>query len=334
MAIFRCHKCGYLREVPNQHIGKKVKCPICQQVIPIYDTLAFIKKVLEKYLSMRTEFLRLKKNLPSAATEIYDEANKEEANKNASDMDIFNTMAMTEKQQYQPILNWFQSKNIQLNIDKEAVDTTGFFDEVAMKLGDNYDLLKVVIDKIKRTQKKRYTNVTLYLSDYNQEEAALIKKFCEELYEYAFVAKYFVNRNQNKIHLSLQMAQPIVNFFNGEWLEWFAFMKLLAFCHERQISFSGLRSFSIHFPNKDKNELDTFFLINGVIPVFVECKSGEFRQFIDKYAKLRKRLEMEKTHFFMLVLGLSDEQIQGLTRMFDITFVNEKTFMKQISTLL
>jgi hypothetical protein len=43
---------------------------------------------------------------------------------------------------------------------------------------------------------------------------------------------------------------------------------------------------------------------------------------------------MDKTHFFMLVVGLSDEQIQGLTRMFDITFVNEKTFVKKISTLL
>jgi hypothetical protein len=332
MAIFRCHKCGYLREVPNQHIGKKIKCPVCQQVMPIYDTLVFIKKVLEKYSNMRTEFIRLQKmqkSLPSTATEISDEANK-----NASDMDIFNTTAMTEKQQYQPILNWFQSKSIQLNIDKEAVDTTGFFDEVAIKLGDNYDLLKIVIDKIKRIQKKGYPNVTLNLSDYSQEEAALIKEFCEELYEYAFVAKYFVNRNQHKIHLSLQTAQPIVKFFNGEWLEWFAFMKLLAFCHERKISFSGLRSFSIHFPNKDKNELDTFFLINGVIPVFVECKSGEFRQFIDKYAKLRQRLKMDKTHFLMLVVGLSDEQIQGLTRMFDLTFVNEKTFVKQISTLL
>jgi len=284
MAIFRCHKCGYLREVPNQHIGKKVKCPVCQHVMPIYDTLAFIKKVLEKYLSMQAELRRLQKSipsattndsslfiktvsekylsmqaklhhlqksLPSATTKISDEA--DEANKNADNMDIFNTTAFTEKQQYQPILNWFQSQNIQLNIDKEAIDTTGFFDEVAIKLGDNYDLLKVVTDKIKRLQKKGYTNVTLNLSDY------LIKAFCEELYEYAFVAKCFVNRHQNKIHLSLQTAQPIVNFFNGEWLEWFAFMKLLAFCHEHQISFSGLRSFHIQFPNNDKNELDTFF---------------------------------------------------------------------------
>ena len=329
MAIFRCNKCGYLREVPNQHTGKKVKCPVCKQIMPIYGILAFVKKLLDKYFSVRTELSRLQKSLP--ATKISNEADG--ANQNADDMDIFNTTAMTEKQQYQPILDWFKSQNIQLNIDKKAVDTTGFFDEVAVKLGDNYDLLKVVSDKIKYIQNKRYTNVTLNLSDYSEEEAVLIKEFCKELYEYAFVARYSVNRKQNKIHLTLQTAQPIVKFFNGEWLEWFAFMKLLAFCHERKISFSGLRSFQIHFPNKNNNELDAFFLING-IPVFVECKSGEFRHFIDKYVKLRKRLKMEKKHFFMLVHGLSDEQIQGLTRMFDITFVNEKTLIQQVSALL
>ncbi|EDN68782.1 conserved hypothetical protein [Beggiatoa sp. PS] len=326
----------YKRSLINISV-KKAKCPACQQMMPIHDTLTFIKKVLKKYLSMEAEFRRLQKSLPSAATEISDEANKteiaDEANKNASEMDIFNTTAMTEKQQYQPILNWFDSKNIQLNVDKEAVDTTGFFDEVAVKLGDNYDLLKVVTDKIKYIQRKGYTNVTLNLSDYSQEEVVLIKAFCGELYEQFFVAKYFVKKEQNKIHLILQTAQPIVKFFNGEWLEWFAFMKLLAFCHERQISFAGLRSFNIHFPDGENNELDTFFLINDE-PVFVECKSGEFRPFIDKYVKLRKRLKMDKKHFFMLVVGLSDEQLHGLTRMFDITFVNEKTFVKQISTLL
>jgi len=322
MAIFRCNQCGYLREVPNQHIGKKVKCPACQKVTPIYDTLALVKKLLEKYFSMQKEFLRLQKSLPAIK-------NSDDINKRS--MDIFNTTAMTDQQQYQPILDWFKNKHIQLNVDEDAVDTTGFFDEVAVKLGDNYDLLKVVSDKIKRTQKKGYTNVTLYLSNYNQQEAALINEFCQELYEYAFVAKCFVNRSQNKIHLTLQTAQPIVNFFNGEWLEWFAFMKLLAFCHERQMSFAGLRSFHIQFPNNEKNELDTFFLINGVMPIFVECKSGEFRPFIDKYVKLRKRLKMDKKQFFMLVLGLSDEQMQGLTRMFDISFVNEKTFVEQVS---
>jgi len=112
MAIFRCNKCGYLREVPNQHTCKKVKCPVCKQIMPIYGTLAFVKKLLDKYFSVRTELSRLQKSLP--ATEISDEA--DDANQNADDMDIFNTTAMTEKQQYQPILDWFKSQSIQLDI--------------------------------------------------------------------------------------------------------------------------------------------------------------------------------------------------------------------------
>ncbi len=317
MAIFRCNKCGYLREVPNQHIDKKVKCPVCQKSMPVYDTILFIKDVLKQYVTIKKELHSLK---PVPTTT------------NISDMDIFNTTAMTEKKQYQPILDWFKSKNIELDVNEKTIDTTGFFDEIAVKLGKNYGTLRVVTDKIKRIQKKGYTHVTLDLSNYNKE-ADLIREFCEELYEYAFVAKCFFNRKKNMIHLDLQTAQPIVNFFNGEWLEWFAFMEILALCNRYKIDFSGLRSFKISFPNQDTNELDIFFLIKNV-PIFIECKSGEFRPFIDKYTKMRKRLKIDKQNFFMLVIDLSDEQIQGLTNMFDITFVNEKSFVKQISTLL
>ncbi|MFK5970776.1 MAG: hypothetical protein QM487_11745 [Candidatus Marithrix sp.] len=317
MAVFRCNKCRYLREVPNQHIGKKVKCPICQTTMPVYDTVFFIKDVLKQYSNVKKELRNLK---PVPITT------------NTSDMDIFNTTAMTEKKQYQPILDWFKSKNIQLDINKKALDTTGFFDDIAVKLGKNYSTLRIVTDKIKRIQKKGYTHMTLDLSDY-EKEANLIREFCEELYEYAFVSKCFFNRKKNLIHLDLQTAQPIVSFFNGEWLEWFAFMEILALCHKYKLDFAGLRNFKISFSNKDTNELDIFFLINNV-PIFIECKSGEFRPYIDKYIKMRKRLRIDKQNFFMLVVDLSDEQIQGLTNMFDITFVNEKSFAKQISTLL
>ncbi|MDM8569301.1 hypothetical protein QUF50_07320 [Thiotrichales bacterium HSG1] len=317
MAIVRCSKCGYLREVPDQHIGKKVTCPVCKQTMSIFNTVFFVKNILKQYFNVKKELNALQPT-PSVVSN--------------SELDIFNTTTMTEKKQYQPILTWFKKKNIQLNIDKKALDTTGFFDEIAVKLGENYVTLRMVTDKIKYIQKKGYTHMTLNLSNYDKE-SDFIKEFCEELYEYAFVARYFFNKKKNSIHLDLQTASPIVNFFNGEWLEWFAFMEILALCHKYELDFSGLRSFKVHFPNKDTNELDIFFLINE-IPIFIECKSGEFRPFIDKYAKMRKRLKIDTQNFFMLVVDLTDEQMQNLTRMFDITFVNEKTFVKQISKLL
>lgn len=42
MAIFRCNKCGHIREVENNYTGKSVKCPKCDQVTKIRDTVAFL----------------------------------------------------------------------------------------------------------------------------------------------------------------------------------------------------------------------------------------------------------------------------------------------------
>jgi hypothetical protein len=65
-----------------------------------------------------------------------------------------------------------------------------------------------------------------------------------------------------------------------------------------------------------------------------ECKTGEFRQDIDKYANLRKRLNVEKSQFLLCIVGLSPEQAQGLSSMYDLTFVNEKNFLNHVEKLI
>ncbi|GAK61147.1 hypothetical protein Despr_0885 [Candidatus Vecturithrix granuli] len=330
MAIFRCSKCGHLREVSNELIGTTVRCPQCKQPAPIHNTVAFIEKVLERYMSVYKELHQLQQQLSSPlAPSIKPEASTEER-----DFDIHNTKAMTYAHQYEPIVRWFQQKQIQLEVDQSAVDTTGFFDEVALSLGDQYDLLKEVSDRIARTQRKGYTSVTLNFSNSNQKEIQALTAFCQELYEYSFVAKYFYQNKEKRAHLTLQTAPAIVKFFNGEWLEWFVFMKLLSVFKEKRVRFSCLRSLDIIFPNEDRHELDVFFLINEKIPLCIECKSGEFRSMIEKYVKLRNRLQIERPFFLLLVLGLSDEQSRGLTSMYEMTFVNEKNFLEHVQSLL
>lgn len=327
MAIFRCSKCGYLREVPNEYTGKSTSCPVCQELMPIYDTIDFIKKVVQKYVNLYKELQELKQQIPSVSkfTGIPDES------AGNAEINIYNTTNMMKVDQFEPILQWFRRKQIQVDVNEKAVDTTGFFDEVAVKLGDNYELLKEVSDRIKRAQAKGYTNIALNLSKYSQKEVKCITDFCQELYQYSFLAKYY--NKEGRVQLSLQTAPAIVKFFNGEWLEWFVFMKLFALCHEKKLSYSCLRNFTINFPNEDKHELDVFFLLDGSIPLCLECKSGEFRSSIDKYSRLRRRLGIDKTYFLFLVVGLSNEQVQGLTSMFDLTFVNERTFLSHVTAL-
>ena len=279
MAIFRCSKCSHLREVPNNYIGKSVNCPRCKTVNQIHDTVGFLEKVIERYLLQYKELQDLRQQLdpakPSDSLPVEQQP--------LADIDIYNTTAMASSQQYEPILTWFQERQIQLDVNHQAIDTTGFFDEVAMQLGDHYEILKLVSDKIKYAQQKSYTNVSIPLSKKCQKDIKIITRFCKELYNYSFVAKYFYQKQEKIIRLTLQTAPTIVTFFNGEWMEWFVFMKLLEFVREQQFPVACLRSLSVIFPNEDVHELDVFFLINNRIPLCIECKTGEFRQHIEKY---------------------------------------------------
>lgn len=329
MAILRCNNCNYLREVPKQYAGKTVKCPVCEQSAPIHDSVALVEKIVEKYNLLLNKYRALEQtnSLTISGPVAVAASDDDEA------IDLHNTTALRDSAQFQPVIDWFDCKQIHVDVNLQAMDTQGFFDEIAADLGNNFDSLQTILEKIRKTQRSNYTTVNLNISKQSQKEIKLITGFCKDLYDYSFVAKYFYNKNDKRIHLTLQTAPSIINFFNGEWLEWYVFMKLVKVFYQKKDLFSCLRSFTINFPNEDKHEIDIFFLINNSIPLFIECKSGEFRSVIQKYNRLRKRLEIDKGNFLVLVLGLSEEQTNGLSSMYDVTFVNEKNFISHILQL-
>lgn len=55
MAIFLCNKCGYLREVSNNYIGKSATCPKCQNSAVVYDTVPFVSKMVKKCANLSAQ---------------------------------------------------------------------------------------------------------------------------------------------------------------------------------------------------------------------------------------------------------------------------------------
>lgn len=327
MAILLCDKCSYLREVSNDFVGKTIKCPVCKASAPIHNSEALVKNIITRYQALSGKYTKIKAKVQESKIIECTESLED-------DIDLHNTLALTNESQFKPIIDWFKIKNIALDIDTKTINTQGFFDEVAVALGEDYELLKTINDQIKRAQRNGHDSVSIPISKYSQGQIHGLTDYCQTLYDFSFVAKFFYKKHEQRIHLVLQKAPSVLNFFNGEWFEWFAFMKLLILFYEKKIPFSGLRSFKVHFSNEDKYEVDVFFLINNETPLFIECKSGEFRSTIEKYQKLRKRMGIDKENFTMLVLGLTDEQITGLTSMYDITFLNENNFIDYFSTVL
>jgi phage FluMu protein Com len=317
MAILACGHCGHLREVlKKEYIGKKVKCPSCQKVTLVHDTVALMTELLQETTRLNEELIKLKqRNPPTSDQQTQQQKGYAFANLSSSPL----------LENFQDVVQWFKAKQIEAKPDEKAMDISGFFDEIAVQLGDNWAILGEICHKIKGTQAKGYPNLVLNLSSHSQQEIQVIKRFCQEAYDKAFLTGYHtIDKDKKRVKLHLQTDKTIVKFFNGDWLEWYVFMKVASLLVEKQ----------------DKQELDVFFLLKGstlwgtTTPLWIECKSGEFRNSVEKYAKLRNRLQIDKPHSLLLALGISEENATGLTSMFDITVVNEKNFLGYITGLL
>lgn len=329
MALFSCNNCGFIREVGNDYLGKSVKCPKCESIKTIYDTTVYVSRLIKKYIETSKELQALQGRLPA-------EAGNFEVEKKLlfAEIDIYNTDHLTKQHNLEPVAEWFKKSKIEVSIDKEAIDTRGFFDEVAVLIGGNYHDLSFLCSQIKYNQSKGFETVKIDLSKKSASEIKTITTFCKVLYDYSFVAKYFQSKKEKEILLTLQKAPNIRYFFNGVWMEWFVFIKLLEFFQEKEMSPACIRSLQITFAGGEANEIDIFVLTEKGIPIFIECKSGEFRHDIDKYLSLRKRLKINKNQFIICVFGLSQEQAAGLTSMYNLTFVNEASVITHIQTVV
>ena len=329
MAILRCNKCGHLEELPREAAGTTLPCPRCRTPVQAYDTVLFVGKVLEKLFAMQSEVVRLR----TAATSRGQPPTGPAATATPDTFDLNNSRALSTDLQHGPIQDWFQRRQIRVRTNPKAVDTTGFFDEVAVALGKNFGVLKEVVDRIRFAQLKGFASTAIHLDKKTPEQAQIIIDFCRQLYDYSFVAKYFHLRDENRLRLVLQSAPAIREFFNGDWLEWHAFMTALESARQHGRRYSCARNLLITLQNEETFELDVFFLLDGDRPVCIECKSGEFRQDIDRCLTLRKRLGMGREDFIVCAVGLGTEQAAGLSSMYELAFCTEQTLHERLGRL-
>jgi phage FluMu protein Com len=332
MAIFRCNKCEYLREVSKDYIGKRVRCPECKNITQAYDTTTYVSALLSKYKEQKAAFKLLKSDSIKDSAQVGVISHDKGALFDG--VDLHNSNILAQGANLEPLAKWFDKREINVVFDPGAADTAGFFDEIALKLGDDFGMLSCVSNQTKYVQSKGYKNLKLDVSNKTAKEIQNINSFCKELYEYSFVAKHFYQKKDQVIRLTLQMAPRIRRFFDGLWMEWFTLIKLLYLFHDTKIAPACTRSLKISSKGGKSNELDIFVLSSACVPVCIECKSGEFRHDIDKYSDLRKRLGISKRQFIVCVFGLSHEQGAVMTSMYDLTFANQSSVVDCVADAL
>ncbi len=321
MGIYRCNQCGYVSEDAVSAVGAKVACGKCGSACTVYGTVFYVEKLVERYFAALRELAALKEaeTGAEAAEAPATQSQKAQAPLNG---DAFNTDALATAAQHEPLQTWLAARQIQVDFDFSAVDTTGFFDEAAKAIGDGYGLFAELMERVRFSYRKSFSWLNLELGGLSQKDAQAVNGLCRKLHSYTFFSRYAYQKQEKIVRLTLQPAPAVRAFFEGGWLEWYAFIELLTQLQAGGRAFSCARGVKVRFPNEDLHELDVVFLPQGQAPICIECKTGEFRQDIEKYLRLKRRLGIERSRFVICATDLSDAQAAGLNSMYDLTFVS------------
>lgn len=334
MAVYRCNKCGHLEEVVvTQAPSEGRLCSKCQAPVNVYDTAFFIRKLVERYISVSRELQAIKQ--ADEAVEAADNGEQPQAEPMDS-MDLRQSAALATPEQHEPLKRWFAAAGIAPSFDMAAVDMSGYFDEAALVLGDHYEFLRDLLGRIGWSYRNQYTSLNINVGNLAQKDAQFLNRTCREFYSHALFAKYFYQKQDKVIRLGLQGAKVTRSFFAGGWLEWFALSKVLAEVRQQQTVklTSCARNVSIRFANDDVHELDVVFLSAKQKPVVIECKSGEFRRDIEKFGMLKKRLGLPDGHFIVLALDIEEAQAASLSSMYRVTFATPQTLAYHVMAVL
>ncbi|OIP15029.1 MAG: hypothetical protein AUK50_11125 [Comamonadaceae bacterium CG2_30_57_122] len=335
MPIYRCNKCGFISDTITAPPGDKVNCAHCANACNVYETTFFVGKLIERYTAALREIESLKSddkpNLPIPLPTTQNQDPQQATVSMLLDtLDVHNTSQFATPEQHQPLQQWFAARHIKTQFDYSNVDTSGFFDDAACTLGNNFALFGELLDRIRYAYRNSHSGLNLELASLSQKDAQALNNLCRQFYSHTLFARYHYQKPEKMVRLTLQTASTVRQFFEGGWLEWFVFMALLAQLKTKKQPFSCARGVKVIFPNEDLHEIDVMALVDGQTPIYIECKTGEFRRDIDKFLRLKKRLGLTRQQFIICASDLSEEQAAGLTAMYDLTFANLNTLADKL----
>lgn len=337
MPIYRCNSCGFVSETTSIPTGSKANCERCNTPSTVFNTVYYVEKLAERYIAALREIEALKQPEAEASNPAADtSASQPPAQKHhlLTGIDVHNTAILANAQQHEPLNAWFVAHHIEASFVHSTVDTSGFFDDAARLIGERYDLFGELVDRIRYAYRNSHSGVNIEVGGLSQKDGQALNALCRQLYSHTFFSRYHYQKPEKVIRLTLQTAPAVRQFFEGGWLEWFAFIECIQQFKEKNLAFSCARGVKVTFPNEDLHELDVMVLPHGQEPVCIECKSGEFRRDIDKYLRLRKRLGLDRRRFIICATDLTDEQANGLTAMYELTFVSLGSLGTRLQDLL
>lgn len=327
MAIYRCNHCNFIAEEGIAPVGKQIACSKCGQLTMVYPTVFYVEKLVERYTAVWRELEALKAQHP-------EDADDTPVRSEQPALPDANLADLATAQQHAPLDVWLKGRSISAEFDFNKVNTSGYFDEAASQFGADYAFLGELLHRVQWSYKKSHTGLNIEIANLDQKQGQALQRFCRDLYNHTLFSRYHYQKPEKVLRIGLQAAPAVRQFFDGEWLEWFALGEVLKHAASQASKpLSVARGVKVRFPNEDLHEIDVMGMFLGELPFCIECKSGEFRRDIDKLLRIRKKMALPKERFIVCASDLDDAQAASLSAMYEMSFVTLSGLRTHLSSL-
>lgn len=242
-----------------------------------------------------------------------------------------------------------QNDNIELNNQNAAISylmsrkmiiknyKTDVDDDIFMKLsnylGNRYEYLRELYAVIKPSLSNG-NSFFFNMQNKPQEVITYCTQFCSLLYKNAFLSNYSYKKSNRIITGAPQRVGRVINFFTGGWLENYILNIVISELHAKGINdFSFVQNCQLELPNGDNFEVDMLFIVKDV-PIWIECKTGDYQRYISKYSDFRKRMGTTKENSLLIISDLQTGLSKNLSSTFDLTAMSLSEAKLYISELI
>jgi hypothetical protein len=206
------------------------------------------------------------------------------------------------------IEEWFKNRGFSVEIAEDnPVDQV--FDRFAEYLGDNFSdlerLLRGLVWSLREGRSRRLTPQT-------DGERVHCVEFGRALHDIALLSDFHVNRNNGSLFYKTNENQRFQQFLEGYWLERYVLSKARQRLEKSGVDFSVARNLELQ-GSDGRFEMDVFLLVQGS-PIWIECKSRNYQQHIDRYVQRGKGLGIPLDQTMLVVQSFESQNAEGVAK--------------------
>ena len=231
--------------------------------------------------------------------------------------------------------SYFKSKGFEL----KAYDQNSYIspvEKLAFLIAANYNECRSFLKHIRDSIVKKCFHVNFSLTNLSGQEKNAVIKVAEKFDEYGIIANFYYNRNTEYINGLISSCPRIINFINGDYLEFFGrsvaerVIKEIAdrHCADYEI-FSNAVIIDDH---RKQHELDIVFRVGHTV-FWSEIKSGKFSDF-DSYRKLGILLGVNPDCHILLAAEKSEEATEAISWFYQFYVANISNFRDKLEKMI